>query len=749
MVRTISQKLLSFATIATVIVATLCSAMSLASTDYVGTATCAGCHEQPFADWQGSHHDLAMQAVTEKTVLGNFDDATFTYAGTTSTFYRKDDAFWVRTDNAAGELEDFRVAWVFGVFPLQQYLLPIGDGKLQALTIAWDARTESEGGQRWYHLYPDDAIKAGDPLHWTGPYQNWNTRCAECHSTNVKKQYNATERSFATTWDADNVGCEGCHGPGAQHVALAKEKTTAQAPHGGFEMSLAAKGQWAWAENASIAHRSSPLTDNIQIDNCARCHARRSTLGDYHYGADLLDTHRLSLIEEPLYWPDGQIRDEVYVYGSFVQSKMHQAGVVCTNCHNPHSNTPIAEGNGLCAQCHMPATYDTPQHHRHAANSTGAQCVECHMPAQLYMGVDSRRDHSMRVPRPDLSLMTGSPNACTQCHTDQSNSWALDSLRDWGIKFDSPRRHPAMALRGAHAQDIRSRPSLKKIIDDTSATPILRASALVQYGNLAPPDLSQTAGMLLASKNTLLRSSAVRASAPLPPTQRYLMLRTLINDPVQGVRMAVAEQLASTPLEELRQQDLPPLLALFSEYERVLTEHADMPSSLLQLANYWLARGDIGRAEASLREALRINPQLDPARVNLADVLRAQGRDNEARALLKQGIATSLAPGALHHSLGLLEFREGNSTAAITELAKAAELEAQGSRHRYVYAIALHDTGQPAQAFALLEQLNQDQPGNPEVLSALISYAEGAGDVAKQGRYQGQLQGVLQSAGVR
>jgi Tfp pilus assembly protein PilF len=365
------------------------------------------------------------------------------------------------------------------------------------------------------------------------------------------------------------------------------------------------------------------------------------------------------------------------------------------------------------------------------------------------MGVDSRRDHSMRIPRPDLSLMTGSPNACTQCHTGQSNSWALDSLRDWGIKFDSPRRHPAMALRGAHAQDIRSRPSLKKIIDDTSATPILRASALVQYGNLAPPDLSQTAGMLLASKNTLLRSSAVRASAPLPPTQRYLMLRTLINDPVQGVRMAVAEQLASTPLEELRQQDLPPLLALFSEYERVLTEHADMPSSLLQLANYWLARGDIGRAEASLREALRINPQLDPARVNLADVLRAQGRDNEARALLKQGIATSLAPGALHHSLGLLEFREGNSTAAITELAKAAELEAQGSRHRYVYAIALHDTGQPSQAFALLEQLNQDQPGNPEVLSALISYAEGAGDVAKQGRYQGQLQGVLQSAGVR
>ena len=731
------------------LVATVWGELALANSDYVGTEVCAGCHEQPFADWQGSHHDLAMQAVTEKTVLGDFDNATFTYAGTTSTFYRKDGAFWVRTDNAAGELEEFRVAWVFGVYPLQQYLLPIGNGKLQALTIAWDARSQAEGGQRWYHLYPDDGIKAGDPLHWTGPYQNWNTRCAECHSTNVEKHYNPSERSFATTWDADNVGCEGCHGPGAQHVALAKENTLANTPHSGFKMSLAAKGQWAWAENASIAHRTNPLTDNIQIDNCARCHARRSTLGDYHYGADLLDTHRLSLIEEPLYWPDGQIRDEVYVYGSFIQSKMHQAGVVCTNCHNPHSNTPIAQGNGLCAQCHMPATYDVPQHHRHSAGSAGAQCVECHMPSQLYMGVDSRRDHSMRIPRPDLSLMTGSPNACTQCHTGQTDSWALDTLRDWGVKFDSPRRHPAMALRSAHRQDIRSRPSLKAIIDDTSATPLLRASALVQYGNLAPPDLSQTAGMLLASKNTLLRSSAVRASAPLPPTQRYLMLRTLINDPVQGVRMAVAEQLAATPLQELRPQDAPPLLALFKEYEGVLNEHADMPSSQLQLANYWLARGDASSAEGALKEALQINAQLDPARVNLADVLRAQGRDNEARALLKQGIAMSFAPGALHHSLGLLEFREGNNTAAITELAKAAELEVGGSRHRYVYAIALHDTGQPDQAFALLEQLNQEQPGNPEVLSALISYAGEVGNATKQGRYQGQLQGVLKSAGVR
>jgi len=720
-----------------------------AAEGYIGSSACAGCHEQSYSDWLGSHHDLAMQPVSPETVLGDFNDATFDYAGITSTFYKRDNGFWVRTDNAKGQLEDFPVAWVFGVYPLQQYLLPTEDGKLQALTIAWDARPPSEGGQRWYHLYPDEAITAGDPLHWTGPYQNWNTRCAECHSTNVKKNYSASERRFDTRWDEDDVGCEACHGPGARHAALAAKEALAGVAHSGFEMSLAARGRWAWSEGASIAHRADATPDNTQIDNCARCHARRSTLGDYHYGADLLDTHRLALIESPLYWPDGQIRDEVYVYGSFVQSKMHQAGVVCSNCHNPHSNHLIAEGNAVCSQCHLPTTYDTQKHHRHAVSSAGGQCVECHMPDQIYMGVDARRDHSMRIPRPDLSLMTGSPNACTQCHDDKSDSWAVDALRDWGVRLDSPQRHPAVAIHRAEAQDIRTLPSLKAIIDDTGNTPLLRASALERYGDFAPPDLSQTTGMLLASTDSLIRSSAVRATAPLPPQQRYLMLRTLVDDPVLGVRMAVAEQLADAPLQELRPQDLPPLLALFKEYEGVLGEHADMPSVQLQLANYWLARGDLKRAESALQEALLLNPQFEAALINLADVLRAQGRDDEARALLAAAISQSPAPGTLHHSLGLLEIRAGNVDAAVAQLRRAAALETEGSRHRYVYAIALHDTGKPSEAFALLEELNQDRPGNPEVLSALITYAGELGDPAKQGRYRGQLQGVAQAAGLR
>ena len=360
--------------------------------NFVGSNKCAGCHELEHTNWQGSHHDLAMQLPTSESVLGDFDNATFTYNGITTSFYQKADKYFVRTDGEDGVLTEFPVDYVFGVYPLQQYLLPLSRGRWQALSIAWDARPKTEGGQRWYHLYPDEIIDYKDPLHWTGPYQNWNTRCAECHSTKLEKNYNALNKTFATTFTEIDVSCEACHGPGKTHLDLAAANTLGEARHGGFPMSLGQQGQWQFIDGNNIASRVSPVESRTQIDSCGRCHSRRGTLGDYHYGGDLLDTHRLSLPQSPLYYHDGQILDEDYVYGSFIQSKMHMTGVVCSNCHEPHSlKLRVAEGasqNGVCAQCHKPNIYDVAQHHHHIPGSTGAQCSNCHMPETTYMGVD-------------------------------------------------------------------------------------------------------------------------------------------------------------------------------------------------------------------------------------------------------------------------------------------------------------------------------------------------------------------------
>ncbi len=695
---------------------------SAAGQAFTGSNTCKNCHASEYSSWQGSHHDLAMQLPTPDTVLGDFDDASFTYNNITTRFFRDGDRFMVRTDGEDGELTDFPVSYVFGVYPLQQVLLPLTRGRLQALSIAWDSRPEAEGGQRWYHLYPEEVIDHKDPLHWTGPYQNWNTRCAECHSTDVRKNYDATNRSFTTTFEEVDVSCEACHGPGEKHLELAQKEQLKTAVNGGFATALTQRGEWVFPEGKTIAQRRTPLQSRAQIDNCGRCHARRGTLGDYHYGADLLDTHRLSLPQSPLYYHDGQIRDEVYVYGSFVQSKMHQAGVVCSNCHEPHSLALRAPENGVCAQCHQPQKYDTTEHHHHGVGSTGGQCAECHMPETTYMGVDPRRDHSMRIPRPDLSIVMGTPNACNQCHRDEDASWALDALRDWGVQFRDTGSHPARTFARFDQGDSRALPSLVQLANDSSVAPIWRATAMELLGEVGGRDALQSATTILYDDDPLLRVSTVRALQFLPLHQRLQLLQPLFDDDITSVRMEVAMSLAGVPLDQVTPQQAKQLRALFDEYVRIQQEHADMPGVQLQLGVFYVTRGDLSAAEAAYREALYLNPQLLPAYLNLADLLRAQAREDEARQLLLQALAIAPDNGATLHSLGLLETRTGNSAKALQYLQKAAAVETMGTRHRFIYAIALHDLGQPRKAIVQLQALLRSVPRNQEVLTALANY---------------------------
>lgn len=702
---------------------------------FIGGEQCQSCHAGEFEAWHGSHHDLAMQAPDADSVLGDFDNAEFIYNGVTTTFFRRDGDYYVRTDGEDGELREFPVRYVFGVHPLQQYLLPLSRGRLQALSIAWDSRPAAEGGQRWFHLYPDEAVDHEDPLHWTGPYQNWNTRCAECHSTDLQKNYSLADDSFDTRYSEIDVSCEACHGPGERHRELALAGDVAKADSAGFATRLAQRGEWSFpakdesGEPAAIARRREPLDSNAQVDACGRCHARRGTLGEYHHGRPLPDTHRVSLPRWPLYYHDGQIRDEDYVYGSFLQSKMHTEGVVCSNCHEPHSLKLRAEGNGVCAQCHRPDTYDTPEHHHHPAGSSGAECANCHMPETTYMVVDPRRDHSMRIPRPDLSLtIEGTPNACTMCHADRDDEWALSALRGWGVNFRDTSSHPARAFAAAAEGDSRAYPRLAQLARDGGQPAIWRAAALEALAPAANREALDTARELLASPDPLLRTSAAGSLDWLPLPQRYRLLEPLVDDNITSVRLAVAEALAGVPLDQLPATGAEELVALFHEYQDIARSHADMPSSQVQLGIFLTSRGDLPGAEAAYRRAIEMNPQLLPARLNLADVLRSAQREKEAREQLQQALDIAPENGDTLHALGLLETRAGNPEKALDYLGRAATLEQRGTRHRYVYAVALHDLGQPGKAIETLQALKRSAPASPEVLLALANYQSEQGD---------------------
>jgi len=407
-----------------------------ASPQYVGRTVCADSHAEQAVQWAGSHHDLAMQPANKETVLADFDNAGLTHFGVTSSFFRKDGAFMVRTEGADGTLHDYPIKYTFGVEPLQQYLVEFPGGRLQALSLAWDTRSKVQGGQRWFHLYPDQKIAHDDELHWTKPSQNWNSMCAECHSTYLQKNYDPATQTFSTTWSEIDVSCEACHGSGAEHVAWAERKPGWEkyASGKGLAITLDERRNVVWSMDAETGNaiRSQARTGDKEIGMCARCHARRSPISrNYVHGEPFMDHYLPRLLDDGMYFADGQIDDEVYVYGSFLQSRMYHAGVTCSDCHEPYSLALRAPGNGVCLQCHQAEKYNSEKHHFHEADSPGASCAECHMPPRTYMVVDPRHDHSMRIPRPDISVKLETPNACTNCHASQSGEWAAEQVRKW------------------------------------------------------------------------------------------------------------------------------------------------------------------------------------------------------------------------------------------------------------------------------------------------------------------------------
>ena len=324
-----------------------CSGDAAAQTNapptFTGAKVCAICHPAETERWKISHHALAMQKASSSTVLGDFANAILTHHGVTSTFFRDGEKFMARTEGPDGTLQDYEIAYTFGVFPLQQYLIAFPGGRYQALGIAWDSRPKEQGGQHWFPLYPSQNLHAGDSLHWTGRDQTWNYQCAKCHSTGLNKNYELAADSYATSWTDVNVACEACHGPGSRHVAWAKnsEQSRTRPDHQpetsmmGFTTKLeqVSPGQWRMNPATGIAERVEPLNSK-ELDICAGCHSRRKVIAqEFPAGTAFLDAYLPALLEPGLYHADGQIDGEVFEYGSFVQSRMYHAGVTCSNCH--------------------------------------------------------------------------------------------------------------------------------------------------------------------------------------------------------------------------------------------------------------------------------------------------------------------------------------------------------------------------------------------------------------------------------
>lgn len=704
------------------------SVCGYADQQFVGREVCAECHQSQVKQWAGSHHDWAMKEANKDSVLGDFGGTAgidFEHYGEKTRFFQRDQQYWVSTHNSQGEEQTFRVDYTFGFYPLQQYLLDVGGGRLQALSVSWDSRSKEEGGQRWFHLYPDEAIPFDDVLHWTGPYQNWNSRCAECHSTNLTRNYDAQNDRYDTQWSEINVSCEACHGAGKEHVSLMSAGQDND-PSFGFSWSLNPVGQWLHDETSATASNKDAASfgdkkQHPQLSVCGSCHARRGLIGDQDDVGEFHQKHNLQLPQTPLYHADGQILDEVYVLGSFMQSKMHQRGVVCSNCHEPHSLKLRAEGNGVCAQCHRPDIFDQSSHHHHAQNSTGAQCVNCHMPETTYMVVDPRRDHSLRIPRPDLSEKFSTPNACNQCHQDKTAQWASNVVASWKNTaptksgFKRPHFSEQLAAGLSLAQNAQSQ--LMSLAMAGHQPAIIQAAAILALQNHFDQSALLVAQTQLHHQNPMVRAAAVELLSQVPLPQRWEDLSALLDDSSKQVRLTVARHLAEMT-------DVPKAKAALwargqEQYQVVLKMHEDTPNGQMNLGLYQLAKRQFSAAERSYRRAIEMNPSLVGGYLNLADLYRQQNSEIDAEAILRQGLERAPTIAALHHSLGLSLVRQKKYQAASEVLAQATLVEASNGRYSYLYGLILQRLEKPQAALNEWTRVLALRPNDREVLMAL------------------------------
>ena len=718
-----------------------------ATATYVGRQSCIECHQQEAQLWEGSHHDLAMDLASEETVLADFENAELAHYGITSRMFRKDGKFIVNTEGPDGEMSDFEVKYVFGVDPLQQYMVEFDRrdnqaedeiARLQVLRLSWDTDQK-----KWFYLRPpdvDEKLAPDDDLHWTGIAQRWNNMCADCHSTNLRKNFDAKTKTYHTTFSEMDVSCEACHGPASLHVEIAQTKGMFWDRHHGY----------------GLAKLKDKNNSKAELDTCFQCHSRRRIVKPgYRPGEEYYDYFANELLLEHTYHADGQILDEVYVHGSFIQSKMYHKGIRCTDCHDPHTARLKHDGNQVCTSCHQHAAgkYDTPIHHHHKPDGKGASCVECHMPQTTYMAVDERRDHSLRVPRPDLSVKLGSPNACTRCHLDRAklpddkrkdftqyldwilaarddaavkealaevDQWAAESFEQWyGEKKDAA-THYANVLAEARQGQAGVEEDLVALAKNKALPGIVRATCLYELGQYAPNHVVSASRALLDDEEPQVRTTAA-ANLQLFDDDRQLvrLLLPMLEDPVRSVRTEAARVLARIPSSTFNGDQRRLMRSALEEFEEGVLVNNDRAAAHLTLGVILENLGDTKAARRAYEDAIAVEPGVTGPRTNLASLLERQAEELEANA---QRQVRQNREAAVDSIMAARELRQQVALRRREELpllGRDAGLAPDNAAIQYRYGLSLYLHDQLAEAEAALAKAARLEPNTPDFVLAL------------------------------
>ena len=668
------------------------------------------CHAAEVAEWRDSHHATANRLFNPKTDLAAFHSTPIFAANGSKTILQNGMGIpTVAVVSGSGARTVYHPEAVIGVAPLMQYLMSFPGGRLQVLNLAFDPEKKD-----WFDAQAPDVRLPEDWSHWQNRGMNWNSQCAFCHMTNLRRNYDLQSDSYHTTWDAMGVSCAQCHGPMDKHAASPDDK--------------------------ALRNR---LTVKQMIDNCGSCHARREVLTDqFHAGEAFSDHYRLMLPDAAgLYYPDGQVKEEDFEFGSFTMSRMGHKGIICLDCHNPHSGklkAPV-ENNALCLTCHTPpgqrgaVTIDPATHGHHQAGTPGNRCVDCHMPITNYMVRHPRRDHGFTIPDPVLTKELGVPNACNRCHGDKSADWAIDATVKWyGDKMERRSRRRARAIARAEKNDSDAIPELLDLAksEEIAAWRAVLVSSLTQWEQHT--DVRAFLEKSLGDESPLVRSSAARALTGDPDAES--LLKPLWNDPVRLVRLDAAW--GARPALD---QKLP----VYAELTDYLAAISDQPAGALRQAQFALDEHRMDDALKWSGKAATWDATSGDAHQIHAVVLNAAGKRDDAMAELRKASKVDPKNAQYPFMLALLCGEAGQADEVVVQLKKAVALDPDFGRAWYNLGLALAQKEDLAGSIPALEHAEALLPYTPEVPYARATVLARAGrmDEARKAAYRAQALG--------
>jgi predicted CXXCH cytochrome family protein len=701
----------------------------------LGSGACARCHDVEHAQWKNSLHIKMTKPIAEATIVGDFREGTkFADHDRAYTFGMKSGKPVISVSFGGRPPETFTVDYTLGAKRYQGYLSTLPEGRIYVLPVFW--HVASKRWVDWKEITP-----IPDGAH--DIRQIWNANCFNCHGTNIVQGYDLDEKKYRSTWTEMGIGCEACHGPGRQHVALMEE----------WEKDPASKPKY---DNSS---KNRQLSDTLKIfstrsseprriyDTCAYCHGNKNNVFVGFKGGDNYSDYAMPfLISEPIpesdlqgeFWPDGRPNRFNRPQALTLSGCFKAGAITCTNCHVAHGSRNEhslkvniyqgRNGDALCTQCHTapkpqaaspkPASFTgagLQAHTFHAPDSAGSRCISCHMSDVNWRLLIRRRDHTFQPPVPENTAQFGVPNACTTCHDNRSPEWAVRQMDAWW--GDRERRAGAAALADtmyrAGSGDTTTLPALARLAVDRSQGLLVRASAAEFIARLIAESRSggatRSASMQsqtsfnVGSAGASYGGSNVRANdrENLRPNDR----RTAVGPPVQ----------------------VPPAIV------NALIGAADDPEPIVRTAAL-NALGTIGDRERSLGPVLaRLVDRTRVVRTKAAEVLVSfgivvlPGRAGEALKKAQEEYVLSLDMfpdvASNHADKGWLEAERGNVIVARDALNKATTVEPNYAFPWVVKGVLLAREGKFAEALEMWKKARSIEPSYPNI-DQLIAEAE-------------------------